>query len=183
MEYMKKEQKPMPTPPIKNSPRIPRRWGFVNTLGLALLILLLITGTYSLFTTDTANVAKISLSELAQDVIAGNVTTLNQNSDQLIAEYKNGNVKQTNKEPDAAITDTLSRYGVTAAELNAVKINVEGPSGFSFWAEQLAPFIIPIIFIILFIWFLTRQMRGAGVQALSFGQSKARVIMPDDTKQ
>jgi cell division protease FtsH len=33
------------------------------------------------------------------------------------------------------------------------------------------------------VWFLTRQMRGAGIQAFTFGQSKARMIDPADTSQ
>jgi cell division protease FtsH len=33
-------------------------------------------------------------------------------------------------------------------------------------------------------WFITRQVRkGAGMQAFTFGQSKARIISPDDKKQ
>ena len=183
----KAEEKKMPQPGApknKNkTPKLPYRWGFINTLGVALLLLLVVTSAYSIFTTDRANVSKISLSEFAQDVVAGKISVITQNADQLVAEYKTGDVKQTNREPNTAVTDTLSRYGVTSAQLSAVKINVEGPSGFSFWVSELAPFIVPILFIILFIWFLTRQMRGAGVQALTFGQSKARVIMPDDTKQ
>jgi cell division protease FtsH len=146
-------------------------------------VLLLLTSVYSYFNSDTVAATKISLSELAQDVSAGKVAMLTENGDILTAQYKTGDVKETNKEPDAAVTDTLGHYGVTSAQLNSVKINVEGPSGFVFWVEQLAPFIIPLLFIVVFIWFLTRQMRGAGVQALTFGQSKARVIMPDDTKQ
>ena len=180
---MGNNKEPQMPPQQNKNGKMPRRWGFLHTLGFALLIMLLVTGTYSVLTTNDTSVVKISLSEMAQDVVAGKISVINQNSDQLVAEYKNGDVKQTNKEPDAATTDTLSRYGVTSAQLNAVKINVVGPSGFTFWIEQLAPFIVPFIFIVLFIWFLTRQMRGAGVQALTFGQSKARVTMPDDIKQ
>jgi cell division protease FtsH len=44
----------------------------------------------------------------------------------------------------------------------------------------LLPFIIPILFIALFFWFLSRQAKGAGMQAFTFGQSKARLTDPDD---
>ena len=37
--------------------------------------------------------------------------------------------------------------------------------------------------IAVFIWFLTRQVKGAGMQAFTFGQSKARIIPPNDKKQ
>jgi len=46
-----------------------------------------------------------------------------------------------------------------------------------------APFLIPIIFILLFFWLISRQMKGAGMQAFSFGQSKARIIDPNDKNQ
>jgi cell division protease FtsH len=36
--------------------------------------------------------------------------------------------------------------------------------------------------LILF-WFIARQMKGASMQAFTFGQSRARLIDPDDTKQ
>ncbi|MBI3074629.1 MAG: ATP-dependent zinc metalloprotease FtsH, partial [Parcubacteria group bacterium] len=45
---------------------------------------------------------------------------------------------------------------------------------------QLAPFLIPVLFLIFFFWLLTRQVKGAGMQAFTFGQSKARVVYPDD---
>ena len=164
-------------------PMFGAKWGFVNTLGLTLLILLLLTSVYSFFTNSTQGITQISLSEFAQDVISGKITAINQNSEGLIADYKDGSFKSTRKEPDAAVTDTLSRYGVTAAELSAVKITIQGESGFWYWANELAPFVIPFIFLIFLLWFLTRQVRGAGVQALTFGQSKARVTMPDDAKE
>jgi len=155
----------------------------MTTLGFAFLTLLLLTSAYSYFTSGPTNVAKISLSELASDVATGTVASIAQNDTDLTAQYKNGDVKTTEAEPSGSLTDTLVHYGVTPTELSNVKITVESPSGFWFWFEQLSPFIGSVLFFILLIWFFTRQVRGAGVQALSFGQSKARVIMPDDTKQ
>jgi cell division protease FtsH len=60
---------------------------------------------------------------------------------------------------------------------------VSEPGGFSFWLSALAPFLAPILFLVFFVWLISRQVRGAGMQALSFGQSKARITMPDDVKQ
>jgi len=166
-----------------NNKRQSPRWSFMTTLGFAFLTLLLLTSAYSYFTSGPTNVAKISLSELASDVATGTVASIAQNDTDLTAQYKNGDVKTTEAEPSGSLTDTLVHYGVTPTELSNVKITVESPSGFWFWFEQLSPFIGSVLFFILLIWFFTRQVRGAGVQALSFGQSKARVIMPDDTKQ
>jgi cell division protease FtsH len=42
------------------------------------------------------------------------------------------------------------------------------------------PFLLPVILIIFFIWMLTRQVKGQGMQAFTFGQSKARITDPND---
>ena len=64
-----------------------------------------------------------------------------------------------------------------------MKIDIQSPSGFLFWLGNLAPFLIPLIFIVFFIWFISRQVKGAGMQAFSFGQSKARMTDPKDKSQ
>jgi cell division protease FtsH len=48
---------------------------------------------------------------------------------------------------------------------------------------NLAPFLLPLIVVVVIAWFITRQVKGAGMQAFTFGQSKARIIPPDDKKQ
>ncbi len=168
---------------FEKKPKQPTRWSFINMLGLVFLVLLLVVSGYSYYASTTTDLTKISLSELAQDVATGKVTSISQNTDELDATYKNGDIKSTNKEPDAAVTDTLTHYGVTPAQLSAVQITVQGPSGTLFWLEQILPFLAPILILVLIIWFFTRQMRGAGMQAMTFGQSKARITMPDDSKQ
>ncbi|NCS99786.1 ATP-dependent zinc metalloprotease FtsH [Candidatus Parcubacteria bacterium] len=47
---------------------------------------------------------------------------------------------------------------------------------------QILPILIPIIFILIFLWFMTSSMKGGGMQAMSFGQSKAKMINPNDKK-
>jgi cell division protease FtsH len=52
-----------------------------------------------------------------------------------------------------------------------------------YWFINLAPFLLPIIFVLFFLWYLSRQVKGAGMQAFTFGQSKARLTQPNDKKQ
>jgi len=108
-------------------------------------------------------------------------TTLNTESEGDVEAV--GQIKTSKKEAGTALSDTLTNYGVTPEELAQVAIEVKSPSGFLFWLGALAPFIFPLIFILFLIWFLTRQVKGAGMQAFSFGQSKAKMIDPNDGKQ
>jgi cell division protease FtsH len=161
----------------------PNRFGLLNSISAVLLVLFLIASLYSIVSESTSNITEISLSELASDMQQGKVNAVTVRGDDLIAAYADGSEKKTKKEPDASVTETFSNYGITPDKLAAIKINVEGPSGFTFWLLQVLPFLGPLFFLILIIWFLSRQVKGAGMQAFTFGQSKARIILPDDKKQ
>lgn len=171
----------------KGGRRGPSGVGFVNMLAIALFTLFLVTSIYSSIIGMQTVSDKVAISDLARDVNAGLVTSITVRGDDLTVEYKDagqvGQKKSAKKETDSSVTETLARYGVTPEKLSSVKIAVEGPSGFFYWLDVVAPFLVPFIFLGVIIWFLTRQVRGAGMQAMSFGQSKARVIMPDDSKQ
>lgn len=167
----------------KKGDKKPSKFGLLNSISLVILILFIITGLYSAVSEQSVNTNTIALSDLVRDVGAGKVVTITVKGDDLLAEYSDKSVKTAKKEVDSSVTETFSRYGLTTEKLSAVKINVEGPSGTMYWIVQIAPFIVPILFLVLLVWFFTRQVKGAGMQAFSFGQSKARITMPDDTKQ
>ncbi len=181
-----KGQNPQKSPKNQKGPfRIfPQKMGFLQTVVIIFIALLLITAIYSEFSSSTTSVEGVtSLSGIVNDINSGNITSLNVQTDQIIVEYKDKSTKSAQKETDSSITESLSRLGVSPARLASTTITVEGPSGFWYWMGQLAPFLAPLIFLAFFIWLLTRQMKGAGMQALSFGQSKARITLPDDKKQ
>ena len=159
------------------------KMSFLNAIVTAVLLFLLITGIYSEFNAQQTPINNISLSELARDIGKNKVSSITLQADQVIVEYADKTIKHVQKEVDASLTDSLARMGVSATQLASTSIMVAEPSGFWFWSGQLAPFLAPLIFLIFFIWLMSRQVRGAGMQVLSFGQSKARITMPDDTKQ
>lgn len=155
---------------------------FFGSFGSGLLIFFLLVTVYSFITKTSQSVSDISLSELSNDIGKGAVSTITISGDSLKITYKDGSLKSAKKESDNALTTTLVNYGVNSGQISAVGINVEEPSGFGYWILNLAPFIIPLIFIGFLVWMLSRQVKGAGMQAMSFGLSKARMTHPDDKK-
>jgi ATP-dependent metalloprotease FtsH len=168
---------------VEKGGKKPGRFGLVNSISIGILILLLLTSIFSYISEQTATIETVAISDIAHDIGMGKISSIIVKEDILVAEYSDKTIKNSKKETDASVTETFARYGITPEKLNAVKINIEGPSGFAFWLVQFAPFIMPILFLILIVWFFTRQVKGAGMQAFSFGQSKARITLPDDTKQ
>ena len=161
---------------------LPPRMKFINMFALVILIFLVITSIYSEFAGQSIPAKATSLSAIAADIEKGDVANLSIQGDQIVATYADKSAKSAQKEADSSLTETLVRLGVSAARLASTTITVSEPSGFGYWMGILAPFLAPLVFLGFFIWLLSRQVKGAGVQALSFGQSKARITMPDDKK-
>src|SRR3989344_2321351 len=150
----------------------------------ALLILLVFVGFYTITSENKGVIPDISLSQLAQDIIAGKVKAIEIQGDQLEITYLiKDEVKHSQKEVEASLTQTLAVYGVSPVVLGQVAVTVASPNGVGFWLGNLLPFLLPIFFVIFLFWMISRQVRGASMQAFSFGQSRARIIDPADPKQ
>ena len=156
---------------------------FLSNLVTTILIFLLLMSGYSLFADFTTSPEIIPLSQVAADVETGKISAIKVSGNALSVTYADGTEHSSVKDPAATLPETLTTYGVTPDELSKVAITVEGESGFKFWFLTLAPVLLPLIFLGFLFWFISRQVRGAGMQAFTFGQSKARMIDPADTSQ
>jgi len=150
-----------------------------NIIG-AVLIFMIITALYLVISGTPKNIPEIPVSDLAKSVIALEVKNILVEGEKLTITYKNDEIKTSKKEIESSLSQTLFNYGVKSEALAGVNIEVKNESGFGYWLMNLLPFLIPIIFILFFFWYLSRQVKGAGMQAFSFGQSKARITDPND---
>jgi cell division protease FtsH len=157
--------------------------GFMGNLLSTILILLVLVSAYTLFTTTSEAKKEIPLSQVAADVKAGSVSVVKINGNDLELTYTDGTKKTSVQDSSTGLPETLATYGVTPDQLAHVTITYQTDTGFKFWFLTLAPIILPIIFLGVLFWFLVRQVRGSGMQAFTFGQSKARMIDPADTAQ
>lgn len=156
---------------------------FLSNIVTAVLIFLIISTLYSMVSKNKSKVEEVAISKIAQDISAGTVKSISVEGGMVNAEYVDGTKRKSKKEVDASLSQTLVNYGVSPEELATVAIEVKSESGFGYWALNLLPFLLPILLIVFFFWFLSRQVKGAGMQAFSFGQSKARIIDPNDAGQ
>ncbi len=156
--------------------------GPINQGIMAILIFLILITIYSMVSDVSKKKEVISISELSQNIQKSLVTSIAVKGDNLDIVYKDGAEKTSKKEEGTPITTTFKNYDVTPEALSAVKIDVQNNQGLGYWVLNLLPILLPIGFILFFIWFLSRQVKGAGMQAMSFGQSKARMTLPDDKK-
>lgn len=168
--------------PIKRQP------SFFGNILTVLLIFITITALYSIIVENRAEDNTISISELAGQVKANKVESIAVEGEQLQILLKTEGEdapveKESKKEGGTSLSETFANYGVTPEQLADVKIEVQSPTGFLFWLGALAPFLIPLLFLGILIWYFSRQVKGAGMQAFTFGQSKAKMVDPKDEKQ
>src|SRR3989338_4193685 len=161
----------------KKGKEVPKFSG--NMLG-AVLIFITITAFYLMLSGTSKSVSEIPVSDLAKSVSAGEVKNILVEGEKLTITYKNDEIKKAKKETESSLSQTLFNYGVKPEALAGTQIEVKNESGFGFWLVNILPFLLPVAFIVLFFWYLSRQVKGAGMQAFSFGQSKARITDPSD---
>ena len=158
---------------------------FWNNMLTTVLLLIVVTAAFSYLTEKNTKPTQISISDVAGQVKAGEVKQIIVRGDVLEIDYNDETRThgEAKREVDAPITGTLNNLGVTADEIAKIKIDVQRESGFMYWFGQFAPFLFPLLFLGVVIWFFTRSVKGAGMQALNFGSSKARMIDPNDASQ
>lgn len=146
----------------------------------ALFIFMLITAVYLVIGGSGKTVPEVPISDLAKSVSMGEVKKILVEGEDMTITYQNDETKKAKKEAGSSLSQTLFNYGVTSEALAKTEIEIKNESGFMFWLLNILPFLLPIVFILIFFWYISRQVKGAGIQALSFGQSKARITDPND---
>ncbi len=166
--------------PQNKGKKSPKKTKFGVNIAGAVFFFMLITALYLAVAGDGKVTPQVSISDLAKSVIAGDIKTIVVEGDALTITYQNGEVKDAKKEVGSALSQTLFNYGVTAPELAKTDIQIKDESGFMYWLVNILPFLLPVLFILIFFWYMSRQVKGAGMQAFTFGQSKARITDPND---
>ena len=160
-------------------------WGQLGrNLFIAIFVLMVLTGVYSMVADNADKSLLVPLSEAAADIKGGLVSKVEILGDDIVLTLKDNKKERSKKEFESSFTETLARYGVTPEELAGLTVEVKDPSGVSYWFYNIIlPALGPLILMILVFWYLSRQVRGSSMQVFSFGQSRARIIDPNDQKQ
>ncbi|OGJ09021.1 cell division protein FtsH [Candidatus Nomurabacteria bacterium RIFOXYC2_FULL_36_19] len=141
---------------------------------------MLITAVYLIVSDNSKAIPEIPISDLAKSVSVGEVKKIVVEGDKLTVTFQNDEIKTAKKEVGSTLSQTLFNYGVNNGALAKTEIQIKEESGFMYLLFNILPFLLPIVFILLFFWYLSRQVKGAGMQAMTFGQSKARITDPND---
>ncbi|MFH1402107.1 MAG: ATP-dependent zinc metalloprotease FtsH [Patescibacteria group bacterium] len=160
-----------------------QKFGLLGSFLNIIIIFFLILTAYSMIMDNAEKPEEISISELVAGISTGEIKSIVVEGEKLSVAYNDDTVKEAKKETETSLSESLVNYGITAKQLDAIDIIIKKPGGMQFWFSIIFPFLIPLLFIVAFFWFMSRQVKGASMQAFSFGSSKAKFIDPKDEKQ
>lgn len=178
---------------ITRKPKSPIR-KFAQNFWSGILVLFFFVILYGVIADNVNKPEELSISEVAENIKLGKVESIKVEGSNLTLTLKpepgslpSGEAVlpieiRSKKETESSLSETLANYGVTSEQLAVVKVEVVRESGFKVFMLGVFPILLPILLIVFFIWMLTRSVKGQGMQMLNFGQSKAKMVSPEDEK-
>ena len=147
------------------------------------IVLLVISGIFSLFNNQNKDTEEITSNELAQEIIDKKVKEIVIEENRLNIVLNTGENQFSFKEESQSFSELLNNYNIPAETLMNVNIKVKNLKNKNFLLTVILPFLIPILLLFALIFFFTRKMQGAGMQAMKFGESKAKNINSKDKRK
>jgi len=150
----------------------------IKGLAVAILIFLFLGAIFSLFSSAKEQPQQISITKLVEDINGEKVKEITVAGDIINVIYQDDSRAQTQKEVGTTIDQALINFGVDKNKLTKVSISFQPVSDVWIWLAPLLMIILPLILFGAFFWFIFRQARTSGTQALDFTKANAKVFGP-----
>ncbi|MEX2008070.1 MAG: ATP-dependent zinc metalloprotease FtsH [Candidatus Spechtbacterales bacterium] len=118
---------------------------------------------------------EISLSQLVQEVQDGRVEEVVVSGNVATVTLEGGDKREARIETGAALSETLTNFGVSAEQIQNAGIRNEGEGQAATWIAPLLFTMLPILLIGAFLWYMLRNAQRGASQAFMFGKAKARL--------
>lgn len=141
-----------------------------QAISVLTIIFLAIIGWVILLGPGGSQSEQVGISEIATQIQEGKIEKIVVEGNEITATTKDEKLLTAFKEASEGLKD----YGITS---DKVPIEIKNPDSGVIWTTLLS-ILLPFGLLLLVLWLMSRQARGANSQALSFGRSTARVADP-----
>ncbi len=124
----------------------------------------------SFFSGDRNQDKIISINELAQQINSNEVRSISVEGPMISVTLNNDAKEIVYKEENESFGELIKNYGINPDSIKNLSIEVVKPKKPSI-ITSILPFLIPVVMVLLIIWFMMRQVQGANNRAMTFGQS------------
>jgi len=144
-----------------------------------IIIALVASGIYLMMNPGENNIKEVTLSKFLEEAKSGEVQEIKIEDNRLNITLIDNSKQYAYKEADSSVNDLLK--DVPEEIKKDISIEVVPTEGQKFWTDILVT-LLPFIFIFGFLFFMMRQAQNSTNQAMSFGQSKARMVNQEKQK-
>ncbi|NUM25852.1 MAG: ATP-dependent zinc metalloprotease FtsH [Candidatus Buchananbacteria bacterium] len=153
-----------------------------KNLAVTFIVFLVILAMFSFYITPQAEKQPLGIIGMVEKINQGEVKSIEVTNDKIAVTLADGSLAEVQKEPTESLGDLLNNYQADPEKLKAINISVKKESGWEYWLVSLLPLILPFLLVIGFIYLMMRQVQGANSKAMTFGQSRAREVNPQDKR-
>jgi cell division protease FtsH len=143
-----------------------------------ILIFILLSLLFSIFSRAPGERKTISLSELALNIQEGKVKEVVISGEDILVYFKDGSLLTSKKESEGPLTQSLVNLGVDKEKLKEVQIKVEKRTTILSWLFPIIYIFSPFILFFFFLWFLSKQARTGASQIFDFTRAKPKLFGP-----
>ncbi len=141
-----------------------------------ILILLIISGIFTLFSHPFQEKTQMSLTQLVDEINQGKVKQVIVSGNLLEITLQDGTSAESTKETDLALSQSLINYGVDKAQLSKIDLQNKETSNVWGWLAPLLLTVLPLLVFGFFFWNISRQARSGATQAFDFTKARARLF-------
>ena len=150
----------------------------IKRIAIGVLVVLVISALFSIYTSPLEKAEDISLTQLVQRINDNGVEKIEVEGNKLMVESKDGSKAKVIKETESSLSESLANLGVTEEAMRGVVIDNVDTTSSGVWFNIILPFLLPFLLIGFFVWFLLKQAQKGSNQAMTFGMSRARMMIP-----
>ena len=141
-----------------------------------LLIFLIISGIFTMFSQPLEKEKEIALTQLVQDINQEKVKKIVITGNDVSITYLDDTKAKSKKEAETALSQSFINYGVAQEKLNKVEIESKEERGIMFWLGPISLLLFPLLILGLFFWLIFRQAKSGAMQAFNFSKARARLF-------
>ena len=158
---------------------------FLKNFVVVFVVLLLIASVLSMIKFDeNKKKENISIGSLVTLINEQKVKKITVQGNIISAELSDSEAKtkEAKKEKGESFGDIMKNYGVKEDVRKNLDIEIKDEGSVKFWASNLLPILLPLIFFVAIFYFMSRGVSGMNNKAMGFGQSTAKQDDPKDKK-
>jgi cell division protease FtsH len=148
----------------------------VKNFIIILLIFLVISGIFTLFSQPFEKTKELSITQLVEEINQEKIKKITVSGNKLEIIYQDNTKAISRKETETALSQSLLNYGVDKTKLAKVEIETKEEGGLAVWLGPALLLLLPLLLFGLFFWMIFRQAKVGATQAFDFTRARARLF-------